>query len=430
MKARAEACRSNAARPQEPLPYPSRGIPLHWDPARKVDLTSSGSDGNKATSYQTNLGDICGVVTMHTVNIRLKHTAYDIQIGRGLLANSEARSALREHVRNRACLVVTDTTVEPLHADRTLEALHACGASTVEITTFEAGGASKTLATLEELYHTAVAVGLDRSSPVVALGGGVVGDIAGFLAATYMRGVPFIQMPTTLLALVDSSVGGKVAVDLPEGKNLVGAFYQPKLVFADLDFLGTLPPREICCGLAEVVKYAVIMDAVFFDQLQSYGTDLLNVTDELYEQLVAHCCELKAEVVEEDEKEMARRAILNYGHTFGHAVEALGGFGHFNHGEAIAIGMGMAADLAESLGRIPHDATVRQDALLQVCGLPIRADGAFRWSPTEVLEQMKRDKKTRHGSLRVVLPARLGHVDVIEYNDREHLLKAIGGRLG
>ncbi|MBT3376135.1 MAG: 3-dehydroquinate synthase [Lentisphaerae bacterium] len=367
---------------------------------------------------------------MHTVPIRLEHTAYDIYIGRGLLDTQSAREALNEHVRNRTCLVVSDTNVAPLHAAQAVEALRASGADNVEVTTFRAGEASKTLATLEDLYHTAVTVGLDRSSPVVALGGGVVGDIAGFLAATYMRGVPFIQMPTSLLALVDSSVGGKVAVDLPEGKNLVGAFYQPKCVVADLDFLTTLPPREVRCGLGEVVKYGMIMDAEFFTQLAGHGPLLLDVNDALYVELVGHCCKLKAEVVEEDEREMGRRAILNYGHTFGHAVEALGGFGHFNHGEAIAIGMGMAVDLAESMGRISNDVTAQQDALLQACQLPIRADSMFGATPTEVLEQMKRDKKTSHGSLRVVLPARMGHVDVLEYNDREQLLEAIGGRLG
>lgn len=366
---------------------------------------------------------------MNTVDIRLPGASYSILIAHGLLnGDAAATAALRACVASRRCLVVTDSHVEPLYAEAATRLLESAGAAAVQRCAFPAGECSKTMGTLETLTRTAAGAGLDRHSVVVALGGGVVGDVAGFLAAVYMRGVACVQVPTTLLAMVDSSVGGKVAVDLPEGKNLVGAFHQPRLVLADLGTLATLPPREWRCGLAEVVKYGIIMDAPFFAMLEAQADHLTAPPPELLAEVVTRCCQLKAQVVENDEREQGRRAILNYGHTFGHALESATGFALLNHGEAVAIGMGMAADLAVRLGLATADVPRRQDALLRRCGLPVRLGPEFAPTAEDVLERMHADKKVANGRLRLVLPRRIGHVELIECNDRERLRAVIGGR--
>jgi len=367
---------------------------------------------------------------MKVVHVDLPHADYRIIVARRVLDSARGREALSRAVHGRRCAIVTDSNVGPLYADRFRAATLRAGAETASVATFAAGESSKTLTTLESLYHFGVREGLDRGSVVLALGGGVVGDVAGFFAATFLRGVPFVQVPTTLLALVDSSVGGKVAVDLPEGKNLVGAFYQPQLVLAELSFMSALPVAELRCGLAEVVKYAVILDHELFAVLEDEAERILAPDLPVCERIVARCCRLKAEVVAADEKELGQRAILNYGHTFGHALEMLGEYSAFSHGEAIAVGMGMAADLAVSLGLAPAELVRRQDALLQRCGLPLRTGARLSAAAEQVLAHMYRDKKVRSGRLRLVLPTRIGRVVVTGCEDEPRLLQAIGDRIG
>jgi 3-dehydroquinate synthase len=260
------------------------------------------------------------------------------------------------------------------------------------------------------LWENLFDLGTDRKSVVVAVGGGVIGDLAGFVAATFARGIGFIQVPTTLLAQVDSSVGGKVGINLPGAKNMVGAFWQPLGVLIDTDVLNTLPEREYRAGLAEVVKYGVILDADFFAYLEDH-VDQLNARDaEVLQQVAARSCQLKAAVVAADERETTGlRAVLNYGHTFCHAIEAVTGYGEYLHGEAVAIGMLCASRLAESLGRIDTEVTRRQLDLLTSLGLPSSVPDVDH---DRLLEAMQRDKKVEHGKLRFVLPSRMGHVEL------------------
>jgi 3-dehydroquinate synthase len=263
----------------------------------------------------------------------------------------------------------------------------------------------------------------DRKSVVVAVGGGVVGDLAGFIAATYGRGMRFIQMPTTLLADVDSSVGGKVGVNLPGAKNMVGAFWQPAGVLIDTEALTTLPDRDYRAGLAEVVKYGVILDADFFDYLEKHVPDLNDRTPGVMQHIIARSCELKAQVVAGDEREeTGLRAVLNYGHTFCHAIEAETGYGQFLHGEAVAIGMLCASRLAESMGRIDAETTRRQHDLLQALGLPLAVPDVDH---ERLVQAMAKDKKAEHGKLRFVLPTRLGHVELVSDVNSELVRKAL-----
>jgi len=367
---------------------------------------------------------------LNTIQVELPHAEYNILLGPALLGTPAAHGALHALVEGRHCALVTDSNVAPLYAGVLAQQLRDAGAQAVSETVFTAGEPSKNLATLESLYHFGVAEALDRKSVVCALGGGVVGDIAGFFAATFLRGIPYMQVPTSLLALVDSSVGGKVAVDLPEGKNLVGAFYQPHLVLGNLSFLETLPAAELRCGLAEVVKYAVILDAELFSLLEVKAERLLKLDLSEFEAIVGRCCQLKADVVMQDERESGQRAILNYGHTFGHALETIGGLRTYSHGEAVSIGMGMAADAAVRLGLCPQDLPARQDALLTEFGLPTRVGASLGIEPDTVLDHMHRDKKVLQGKLRLVLPRRIGAVQLVECTDRAMLLETIGGRIG
>ncbi|NOY82252.1 MAG: 3-dehydroquinate synthase [Kiritimatiellaeota bacterium] len=348
----------------------------------------------------------------------------------GALALPAVRRELRERLADRDCFVITDDTVGPLYLAPLVRVVKEVGARSCATTAFPAGEASKTLATLGDLCRRAVENGLDRQALFIALGGGVVGDLTGFAAATYMRGVAYIQVPTTLLAMVDSSVGGKTAVDLPEGKNLVGAFHQPELVLAQLNWLRTLPPRQVRCGVAEVIKYGVILDPEFFAYLEASMPELLVLDATVCRQVVLQSCRLKAQVVAQDENESKGiREILNFGHTFGHAVEALGGYSTVTHGEAVAVGMLMAAGLSERLGLAPEGTAARLEALIRAAGLPVRAQppGA---TPDAILEGMSRDKKVKHGQLRLVLVRDIGVAQVVECNDRELLLEVIGRYCG
>lgn len=355
-----------------------------------------------------------------TVRVNLSERSYDIEIGSELLTTSGDFVLSRTSCTH--AVVITDSNVQPLHAEPVVKSLETAGIR-VSQAIVPAGESTKSAASADELWRLMLEFNADRKSVVVAVGGGVVGDLAGFVAATYGRGVRFIQVPTTLLADVDSSVGGKVGVNLPGAKNMVGAFWQPVGVLIDTSVLNTLPDRDYRAGLAEVVKYGVILDADFFDYLEQHIDDLNNREPEVMQHIIARSCELKAEVVAGDEREeTGLRAVLNYGHTFCHAIEAETGYGHFLHGEAVAIGMLCASRLAESMGRIDAEATRRQHDLLQALGLPLDVPAVEH---QRLVQAMSKDKKAEHGKLRFVLPTRLGHVELVGDVDAELVLKAL-----
>jgi 3-dehydroquinate synthase len=343
-----------------------------------------------------------------TVRIDLGERSYDIEIGHGNLAG--IASFITKRRKCTHAVIITDDNVKPRYADAIAGPLRAAGIRP-DVLTVPAGEASKSVAQAERLWNDLLGLGADRKTVIVALGGGVVGDLAGFAAATYGRGLALVQIPTTLLAQVDSSVGGKVGVNLPAAKNIVGAFWQPAGVLIDLGVLQTLPDREYHSGLAEVVKYGVILDSDLFAYLEA-NVDGLNARERsVLEHIVATSCRLKAQIVQQDEREESGlRAVLNYGHTFCHAIESVAGYGHFLHGEAVAIGMVCASRLAELLGRTGADVIHRQQALLERLRLPITLPAL---DENQLLAAMARDKKAEHGRLRFVLPTQIGHVEVV-----------------
>ena len=319
---------------------------------------------------------------------------YAVRIGSGLLGDAESWDPL---LRGRDVLVVTDTHVAAHHLAPVRARLAAVRHAVVVLAPGEDG---KTLATAATLFDALAALGAGRDAAVVALGGGVVGDLAGFAAACWMRGIDCLQVPTTLLAMVDSSIGGKTGVNLPAGKNLVGAFHPPVGVIADTDTLATLPARERVAGLAEVAKYAAIGDAGFFAWLERHATPLRDGEPTALTRAVATSCRHKAAIVARDEHERGERALLNFGHSFGHALEAATGYGTFLHGEAVALGMRLAARLSTQLGLAGEDDAARLDALLGALGLPDRLPTL---DPRQLLGFMRLDKKNRNGRLRLVL---------------------------
>lgn len=345
---------------------------------------------------------------MRTVNVPLGARSYDIQIGEGLLARL-GKECARQGLGQR-CAVISDTHVAPRYAKAAQRVLAQAGFDSVLITV-PAGETAKSLKTVQFCYDRLAAQRLERKSFIVALGGGVVGDLAGFVAATYLRGVAFVQVPTTLLAQVDSSVGGKVGVNLKSGKNLVGAFYQPRLVLCDLETLGTLPNREYRAGLAEVIKYGIIYDAALFERLERDLPGLLEREPKTLTEVVARCCEIKAEVVGQDETESGLRAILNFGHTVGHALETISHYGKYLHGEAISIGQVAAAHLSAQLLGLPETEVERIRALLGRAGLPTLLRLGADQRP-KVLAAMKLDKKVSGGEVKFVLARRIGQVEV------------------
>ncbi len=345
---------------------------------------------------------------VQTVHVDLGERSYDIEIGSGNLPGVGGFLARLGEVSH--AVVITDENVQEPHAIAVAESL--TGASIrVDLVAVEPGEPSKSVDMAAGLWQGMLELGADRRTVVVAAGGGVVGDLAGFIAATYARGLRFFQVPTTLLAHVDSSVGGKVGVNLPEAKNMVGAFLQPIGVLIDTATLETLDPREYRAGLGEVVKYGVILDAELFDYLEAHVPQLADRDDAVLAEVIARCCRLKADVVEQDEREESGpRAVLNYGHTFAHPLESLPGYGEILHGEAVSIGMLCASRLAERLGRIDASMTERQRALLEALGLPVAMP---QLDHERVLESMMHDKKVQHGKLRFVLPSRMGHVELV-----------------
>jgi 3-dehydroquinate synthase len=336
-----------------------------------------------------------------TLQVELGERSYPITIGQSLL---ESGKLIADAVGGERAAIVTNTVVGPLYLDVIAGALRAAGKRVTEIVLPD-GEEEKTWENLQRIYDRLLAEQCDRKTTIVALGGGVVGDMAGFAAATYMRGVPFVQVPTTLLAQVDSSVGGKTGINHPLGKNMIGAFYQPKAVIADTTTLNTLPPRELSAGLAEVIKHGAIIDAPFFDWIESNIGRLMARDPDALAYAIRRSCEIKAEVVRQDEREGGLRAILNFGHTFGHAIESGMGYGQWLHGEAVGCGMVMAADLSQRLGFIDNAARDRVAALVQAAGLPhIAPDlGPERW-----LELMQVDKKNEGGQIRFILLKPLG----------------------
>jgi 3-dehydroquinate synthase len=342
------------------------------------------------------------------IRVNLGERSYDIVV------TSDDRAGLGPFARQRArgtlAFLVTDEHVQP-HATASAASLEAAGFR-CHLAVLPPGETQKSLAAASGLYDELVEQQADRKTLVVAVGGGVIGDLAGFVAATYARGLPLLMVPTTLLAMVDSSVGGKVGVNHQRGKNLIGAFHQPAGVWIDTATLATLPEREYRSGLAEVVKYGVILDADFFAGLEANADAILRRDAEAVRHVVARCCRLKADVVEQDEREeTGLRMVLNYGHTFAHAFETVGGYGAWLHGEAVAAGMACASRLAERRGLIAHDLTERQERLLQQFGLPTVPKS---WPVADLLAAMRRDKKSLAGRMRFILPRRLGEVALFD----------------
>jgi len=343
-----------------------------------------------------------------TVHVPLGERSYPIEIGTGNLPDAGRFLLTRRQVSH--AVIITDVNVENRHAVTVAESLSNADV-TVDLLVVDPGEQTKCAEVLEGLWNKLLDLGADRRTIITAVGGGVIGDLAGFVAASYTRGLGFMQVPTTLLSQVDSSVGGKVGINLEGAKNMVGAFWQPVGVVIDTAVLDTLPLREYRAGLAEVVKYGVILDADFFAYLED-NTAALNARDaETLRYVVARSCELKAQVVSLDEREeTGLRAVLNYGHTFCHAFETLTGYAALLHGEGVSIGMMCAARLAERLGRIDVSLVDRQHRLLTALGLPTTVP---KLDDDEVLRVMARDKKVEHGKLRFVLPTKLGHVELV-----------------
>lgn len=350
-------------------------------------------------------------MTTDMILVRTPTGGYDVLVGPGLL--SQVGELVLERGLRGLALVVSDETVAGLYAERVIKALSAAGLE-ADLVTFPAGEPHKTLRTVEKLYGRLLRAGAGRGATIVALGGGVVGDTAGFLAATYMRGLTLVHAPTTLLAMVDSSIGGKVGVDLPEGKNLVGAFHQPRLVVADTGTLKTLPADQFVAGLAEVVKAAVIGDPDLFDHLESQGWEPIAW-------VIQRAIAVKVAVVEEDPHESGHRAVLNLGHTFAHALEVLSDY-VLPHGHAVSVGMVIAARVAVEVGLCRPSLERRIGGLLAGLGLPVTWAGA---DPEAVLAAMAHDKKRRAGRLRFVLPVRLGQVVVTDDVPQNLILRAL-----
>lgn len=365
-------------------------------------------------SLQRGSRDTTAMSTSQIVHVDLAARSYDIEITSDRLADVGpfAKLCLGDSwTDGRLAFVVTDSNVRP-HAEAVRAGFDAVGWRT-GFHVFDAGEASKNLMTATDVFAGLADCKADRRSVVVAVGGGVVGDLAGFVAATWGRGVPFVQVPTSLLADVDSSVGGKTGVNIAAGKNLVGSFHQPLGVFIDTATLETLPPREFAAGMAEVIKYGVILDAEFFQYLEE-NVDAINARDpEALQHIIARSCRLKADVVEQDEEERTGlRAVLNYGHTFGHAYETLLGYGTLLHGEAIAVGMIHAGQLAERIGLMDAAFNTRQKQLIEAFDLPTELPRKL--DVDDIIGRMRVDKKSLDGQLRFILPERLGYVRLFD----------------
>jgi 3-dehydroquinate synthase len=355
---------------------------------------------------------------MQTLKVELGARAYPIHIGQSLLGNADL---ILPHLKRKSVAIISNTTVAPLYMAKLAEPLRNAGVSVIEIILPD-GEAYKNGESLNLIYDALLKNRCERSTTLTALGGGVIGDLTGYAAATYLRGVPFIQIPTTLLSQVDSSVGGKTGINHPLGKNMIGAFYQPQLVLADIDTLNTLPARELSAGLAEVIKYGLIRDADFFNWLETNMQKLVDLDSTAISYAIYRSCQNKAEVVAADEHETGERALLNLGHTFGHAIENAMGYGVWLHGEAVAAGTMLAADLSRRMGWLNEAEIQRMQAIHQAANLPTQAPalGVARY-----LDLMRLDKKVQDGKIRLILQQGIGKSVVTSDYDANQLKQTL-----
>ena len=367
-------------------------------------------------------GFMTTITPLHHIRVALERNPYNVVIGAGALASLGEQMLEAEVQPGRRVLVVSNPDVATPYGDACLHSLRQAGFS-VELLVIDAGEHQKTPATVAAIHDAAYNAKLERSSLMVALGGGVVGDMTGFAAATWLRGIQVVQVPTTLLAMVDASIGGKTGVNHPRGKNLIGAFHQPRLVLIDPSTLNTLPEREFRAGMAEVIKYGLIADANFFNELIDQRHQLRARDPDFLRQVVARCCQIKADVVGRDEREAGIRAILNYGHTFGHAIEKVSGYGEWLHGEAVACGMVMATRLSILRGTIKQDTLDSLLAFLETFDLPCTPPAAM--SLDDFLQAMSGDKKVIDGRIRFIVLQSLGDALTVDDVSRDDLAKVI-----
>ena len=355
---------------------------------------------------------------MQTLKVELANRSYPIYIGRHLISNA---NLILPHLKRNNVAIVTNTTVAPLYLEQVSQTLQSAGVTVLPIILPD-GEAYKNTETLNKIYDVLLENRCERSTTLIALGGGVIGDLTGYAAATYLRGVPFIQMPTTLLSQVDSSVGGKTGINHPLGKNMIGAFYQPQLVLADIDTLQTLQAREFSAGVAEVIKYGLIRDADFFDWLEGNMPSLMQLDEQVLSEAIYRSCQNKADVVAKDEHEQGERALLNLGHTFGHAIENAMGYGVWLHGEAVAAGTMMAADLSQRMGWLAQNEFLRIKCILQAANLPINPPDL---GIEKYLDLMQMDKKVADGKIRLVLQQGIGKSVITSDYDVEKLKETL-----
>ena len=353
---------------------------------------------------------------MRILKVNLEDRSYPIYIGTDVSLDNELYS---KHIKTKKIALITNEQIADLYLSEISQTLNAFDLKTLVL---PEGETEKNLETVGKAVEFLSDNGIDRESSIIAFGGGVIGDITGFVASSYMRGIKFLQVPTTLLAQVDSSVGGKTGVNTSTGKNLIGAFYQPSAVIADTRYLNTLEPNRISEGLAEVIKYGLIRDADFFAWLGKNTSRILALESEVIAHLIERCCQIKAEIVSEDEREGAVRAILNYGHTFGHAIESLTNFKIYTHGEAVSIGMVMAASMAERMGMLSQSDKKDITNLLESVNLPTKKPDLNR---NDFLESMKRDKKVQDGEIRLILLESIGKAIISNDYPNEILMKTI-----
>lgn len=351
---------------------------------------------------------------MQTLTVALGERSYPIHIGAGLISQPDL---ILPHLARKQVAIVTNTTVAPLYLEKLAAPLKQQGVNVIEVVLPD-GEAYKNADTLNLIYDALLKHRAERSTTLIALGGGVIGDLTGFAAATYQRGVPFIQVPTTLLSQVDSSVGGKTGINHPLGKNMIGAFYQPQLVLADTDTLKTLPARELSAGIAEVIKYGLIRDADFFDWLETNMPKLMALDEAVVSYAIYRSCQNKAEVVAADERESGERALLNLGHTFGHAIETAMGYGNWLHGEAVAAGTMQAAALSQKMGWLTADEMARIETIFKAADLPTKAPAL---GMDKYLELMQSDKKVQDGKIRLVLQKGIGKAVITSEYDLTQL---------
>lgn len=362
---------------------------------------------------------------MNTIPVSLGERSYQIVIGDGILGTL-GDTARRIGLGTKE-MIVTSAALWPSYGKVVHDSLASTGFD-VSVALVNDEEESKSLQTVHSVYDNLVENEFDRSSGIVAVGGGVIGDVTGFAAATFMRGIRFIQVPTTLLAQVDSSIGGKTGVNHPRGKNLVGAFHQPALVWTDVSTLQTLPERELRSGLAEVIKYAIIADPQLFRILETTVGSFSKASTETLIDIVSRCCSIKARIVEEDEKEHGVRSILNYGHTIGHALEALTNYTYYTHGEAVAVGMTAAARISCEIGATERKMAENQERVLRMAGLPASIDCPI--DPHEIVKQLNSDKKRLAGRVRWVLPKTIGEVFLTDEVPLDVALDVLGGMIG